>query len=87
VIGSVTGKIDALVFLVGALIGMAVFGLAHPFIETLYMAGEIEGAPSVASWLGIRPTFVALGMACVAVLGFIGAHWAEKRFGNGPVQP
>ena len=86
-IGAVTGKIDGLVFLLGAMGGMLVFGFAYPFLGGLFTAGEIAGSPTVASWLGVRPGIIALGMTVVAVVGFIGAHWAEKRFGKGPVQP
>ena len=86
-IGAITGKIDGIVFLVGALGGMVVFGFAYPVVEVLFMAGEIEGSPTVASWLGVRPGIIALGMTVVALVGFVGAHWAEKRFGKGPVQP
>lgn len=86
-IGAVTGKIDGLMFLVGAMGGMVAFGFAYPAVEGLFMAGEIEGSPTVASWLGVRPGIIALGMTVVAIVGFVGAHWAEKRFGKGPVQP
>lgn len=66
---------------------MTVFGFAYPLVEGLYMAGEMEGSPTVASWLGVRPSLIALGMTVVAVAGFIGAHWVEKKVGKGPVQP
>ena len=87
VVASVSGKIDAWVFLGGALFGMLVFGVAFPLLEPLYEAGLMEGKPTVASFLGVRPGLVALGMTVVAVAGFVGAEWAERRFGKGPVQP
>ncbi len=69
------------------MVGMVAFGFAYPAVEGLYTAGHVEGAPTLASWLGVRPTVVALGMTAVAVAGFVGAEWLERRIGKGPVQP
>jgi hypothetical protein len=87
VVAASTGKIDGMLFLVGAMVGMAVFGLAFPLIEPLFMAGHMEGSPTVPSFLGVRPGLVALVMVVVALAGFVAAEWAERRFGDGPVQP
>ncbi len=87
VVAATTGKIDGMLFLVGAMVGMAVFGLAFPLIEPLFMAGHMEGSPTVPSFLGVRPGLIALVMVVVALAGFVAAEWAERRFGDGPVQP
>ena len=87
VVAATTGKIDGMLFLVGAMVGMAVFGLAFPLIEPLFMAGHMEGSPTVPSFLRVRPGLIALVMVVVALAGFVAAEWAERRFGDGPVQP
>ena len=87
VVAATTGKIDGMLFLVGAMVGMAVFGLAFPLIEPLFMAGHMEGSPTVPSFLGVRPELIALVMVVGALAGFVAAEWAERRFGDGPVQP
>jgi len=87
VVSSTTGKIDGMMFLGGALIGMLVFGLAYPLVAPLMTMGEVAGSPTVPSVLGVRPGLIALGMTVMAVVGFVGAEWAERRFGCGPVQP
>ena len=86
-VSSTTGKIDGMLFLGGALGGMLVFGLAYPLVAPLMTMGEIAGSPTVPGVLGVRPGLIALGMTVMAVVGFIGAEWAERRFGDGPVQP
>jgi len=86
-VASVSGKVDGMLFLAGALAGMAVFGLAFPLLQPLFDAGAVEGSPTVPSFFGIRPGIVALAMTLIAVGGFVAAEWAERRFGDGPVQP
>jgi uncharacterized protein len=87
VVSSITGKIDGMLFLGGALIGMVVFGFAYPVVEPIYELGHIEGSPTLSSWLGVRPGILALGFTVMAIAGFVGAEWAERRFGKGPIQP
>ncbi len=77
-VGLAGGKLDALVFLVGALIGSILFNELFPMVRGLYQAGD-RGVQLVYETLGMgRATFlVCLGIA--AILMFWGCEWLEKR--------
>lgn len=85
VVGLFSGRIDALVFLVGLLLGTFVFaGLYGPAIETLMAAGEVQTGDTFADAFGI-PDIVIIGIMALALVGvFYAGSWFERR-GRGPV--
>ena len=85
VVALFSGRLDALVFLLGLLLGTVVFaGLYGPAIEALMAAGEVKAGDTFTEAYGI-PEPLILAMLMVALVGvfYVGA-WFERR-STGPV--
>ena len=85
VAGLASGRIDALVFIVGLLIGTTAFvGLYGPAIRTMMAMGTIVDGDTFTEVYGLaEPILLAiLGLTLVAVF-YVGS-WFERR-GSGPV--
>jgi hypothetical protein len=85
VVGLFSGRIDALVFIVGLMLGTFVFaGLYGPAIESIMALGEIETGDTFTDAWGIPEIAVlgAMGLALLAVF-YVGS-WFERRT-QGPV--
>ena len=72
-----TGKIDAVVFLLGVMAGIAVFGEMFPLIEPFYNATPM-GQITLPQLLNIPYGIVVFLVILMAVGGFAGATWVEK---------
>ncbi len=79
VVGAVTGRIDGIVFLLGAMTGMFVFGEIFPVIENLYTAGSM-GYITLPQYFNISSGIVAFIILIAAVGMFLGGEWLEKKF-------
>ena len=73
------GKIDALFFLFGGMVGAFLFAETFPFVQTLAM-GSYKGPLKIDEWLGVSPGVFTLLLVIVAVGLFWLAELAEKRF-------
>lgn len=73
------GKIDALFFLVGGLVGAFLFAETYPMIQTLASA-NYEGPLRIDEWLGLSPGMFTFILILAAVGLFWLAELAEKRF-------
>jgi len=79
--GASIGKIDALVFIVGLFIGVAIFGGGFNLWDGIYNdVDTFLGSPKVSEFLGISDGVFALILILVALFMFIVAEWAEKKF-------
>lgn len=78
VVGAAVGRIDGMVFVLGGLVGMFVFGEAYPKILGILTAGSM-GDLIVSQPLGISQGQFALALIVVAVGAFIGTTWIERR--------
>jgi len=84
-----TGKIDALVFLVGFLLGSLVFGDFFPVWGDFYDSDYL-GAFRLDQWLGIGVGPMVLIMLVVAVIGTVGMLfvqdyvWGDRTFFTRP---
>jgi uncharacterized protein len=72
-----TGKIDAVVFILGIMAGIVVFGEAFPVIEPFYNATPM-GQITLPQLLNIPYGVVVFLVILMAVGGFAGATWVEK---------
>lgn len=63
------GRLDAMAFIVGSVLGILVFMEGFPAIEPLYMAGDM-GALKINEVLGISPELFGIILALVAVTAF-----------------
>ena len=86
VVGLFSGRLDALVFVIGLLLGTFVFaGVYGPAIEAVMSLGEVEGGDTFTDAWGISEITMLgiLGAALVAV--FYAGSWFERRSTQGPV--
>ena len=80
VVGMFSGRLDALVFIVGLLIGTSLFaGLYGPVIRSIMSMGEIVDGDTFTDAYGVaEPVVLAvMGLALVAVF-YVGT-WFERR--------
>ena len=81
VVGAVTGKIDAYVYLAGALFGMFVFGNMFPWIEEFFLSGSM-GNIRLPELFNLPTGVVVLLVIGMAIAMFIGGEYLEKKFGK-----
>ncbi|GAB4398185.1 MAG: YeeE/YedE thiosulfate transporter family protein [Rhodoferax sp.] len=85
VVGLFSGRLDALVFLVGLILGTFAFaGLYGPAVESLMALGELESADALSDWLGVGQGWVVIGLMVALVMVFYAGSWFERR-SAGPV--
>jgi hypothetical protein len=85
VVGMVSGRIDALVFVIGVLAGTALFAFSYgPALRTLMaIGGIVEGDTFTEVWGVSEPLVLAVLGACLVAV-FLAGSWFERR-GGGPV--
>jgi len=85
VVGMVSGRIDALVFVVGVLAGTALFAVVYgPAMRSLMaIGGIVEGDTFTDVW-GVSEPLVLAVLAASLVAVFLAGSWFERR-GSGPV--
>jgi hypothetical protein len=81
VAATATGRIDGLVYVAGLVFGTLVFAEAFPLIKSFYVSSDY-GRQTLPSVLGLRYGLVVFGVVLMAVAGFWGAGWVEKRFAS-----
>lgn len=83
-VGLASGKLDALVFLFGAVGGSILFNesFTTEFVQKLYTQGD-SGVRFVYEHLGVSRTTFTLLFTLVAIGCFWGAEYIEKRRGQG----
>ena len=78
IVSTATGKLDGLVFVLGFAAGTLGFALAFPLVKGLYPAGDV-GTKTLPQVLGIPYGVLVFGVVLMAVGGFVGATWVEKK--------
>lgn len=73
------GKIDAMAYLGGSLIGIFLFGETYNWWKDIYMADYLGGV-KLSTTLGISDGIMALLVIVMAIIMFWLGEWAEKRF-------
>ena len=73
------GKIDAMVFLLGGMVGAFLFMETYPFIQTIAME-NYKGNMRIDEWLGVSSGVFTLLLIIAAVVMFWIAELAEKKF-------
>lgn len=72
------GKIDAMVFIIGAFAGVLLFAESYPVLEHLYKAGS-WGSPRIFETLGISQSLFAFLLAMAALFAFWAASIVENK--------
>lgn len=78
-VGLATLKTDAIFFIIGGFLGMFVFGEAVPHFQQLFTGGFIGDSLTLPKVLGVSPGVVGFGVILMAIGGFWGSEWLEKR--------
>ncbi len=78
------GKIDAMIFLIGGMVGTFLFAETYPLIESLAM-DNFKGAMRIDEWMGVSPGFFTLILILAAVALFWVAELAEKKFSRADI--
>ncbi|WP_334154685.1 DUF6691 family protein [Tepidimonas sp.] len=86
VVGVASGRLDALVFFAGLVVGTFAFaGLYGPAIEAIMAMAEVESGDTLHDAWGISPWWIIGAMAAALVGVYHLGHWFEQRLG-GPIE-
>lgn len=86
-VGLASAKFDALVFLVGALLGSILFNEVFPVLKPLYEGWHVPTL-YLHETLHLDAALLPVFFAVVAVVAFIASSWIERWFGDGePASP
>lgn len=79
VVGMMSGRIDAAIFLIGLILGTVIFAGIYPSIETLTTLGEFGKADTLPEALNISDLTINVVMVIAAVGVFFLGSWMEKK--------
>lgn len=77
-VAMVSGKIDALFYILGMAVGVIVFAYGYPLFEGLYNSGKM-GSYTLFEMFGINAWVMAFIVLILAVAGIFGANIIEKK--------
>lgn len=77
VVGMSSGRFDALIFVMGLMLGIWLFAEGYPYIKGFYLSGYMSDM-SLDKWLGIPRGMVILAITLLAFIAFWGAEKIEK---------
>jgi hypothetical protein len=78
-VAAVTGRIDGLIFILGVMAGVFAFGEAFPLLKGFYESGDF-GRLTLPQAFHLPYGLVVFLVVVMAVGGFAGAGWVERRF-------
>ena len=79
-VAAATGRTDGIVFLLGVVAGIFVFGESFNLIKEFYASSSL-GQLTFPRLLGLPYGLLVFAVVLMALGGFAGAHWLEKKFG------
>jgi len=82
VVGAASGRIDALVFMIGILGGSALFGWAYEPLTGLYFAAQGPQAQTLQDLFGVPEWVVLAVLIAAAAAGFLVGNMMEKARGG-----
>ena len=77
IVGAASGHIDGLVTIIGVVTGSLVFAEVLPLMDGFFVSGD-QGQLFLYQWLSVSPVILAVAIAIVAVVAFLGAEFVEK---------
>jgi len=79
VVSFATGRLDGLMFLLGVMAGIFVFGEMFPLIENFYYSTNM-GSLTLPKFFDMSYGLVVFFVVVMALGAFAAAEWAEKKF-------
>ncbi len=79
VAGLATFKMDAVFYILGLFLGMFIFGEIEPAIDGFYNSGYL-GSATLQQTLGVTAGVIGFFIVLIALGGFWGSEWLEKKF-------
>lgn len=79
VVGLFSGRIDALFFMIGIVIGTFIFASSFDFLEPLYMAGEGPERQRLYELVDLPVWVILVILVIIAVIGFIIGNKFETK--------
>lgn len=77
------GKLDAMIFVIGSLVGIYLFLEAYPVFEKIYLADNL-GSPTINQMLGLSSETFAFILTLIAAMVFVGVTMIENKVNNRP---
>lgn len=78
-VAAVTGRLDGFVYLGGLIVGIFIFGEIFPLISGFYESTAM-GQVTIPQFIGMSYGLVVFLVVLMAIGGFAGASWVEKKF-------
>jgi uncharacterized membrane protein YedE/YeeE len=75
-----TGKLDGIVFIIGVMFGIFIFGEFYPVVEDFFNSSHM-GKVTLPELLNIDYGIIVFIVVVLAVLGFALAGWVENKIG------
>lgn len=82
VVGLFSGRIDALFFMIGMMIGIFLFALLFEYIEPLYHAAQGPQSQTLSELIGLPTWSIVLMLFVMAVIGVIFGSRYEQKSGD-----
>lgn len=79
-VAAATGKIDGLVYILGVIAGIVVFGESFSLLKEFYSSTSL-GTLTFPRLLDLPYGLLVFAVVGMALAGFAGAGWLEKKFG------
>ena len=77
-VSAATGKKDGMIYILGVIAGVVIFGEMFPLVKGLYNATPM-GQITISQWSNIPYGIIVFAVAVMAVGAFIASEWAEKK--------
>jgi len=87
IVATATLKLDGLIFFLGCLLGIFVFGETVPWYQAFWEQSGFMGRYTIPEWLGLTYGVVVFLVILMALGMFAGAEWLESLFRKEPVNP
>ncbi len=72
------GRIDAMAFIGGSVIGILGFTEGYPWIEPLFLAGNL-GSPLFGDMIGLSAPAFGFALAVIALIAFVATTWIQAK--------
>jgi len=74
-----TGKYDGMIYLLGIIAGIFLFGEVFPLLNNFYSSSAM-GKVTLPEFFGVSYGLIVFLVILMALGGFVGAEWVEKKF-------